>query len=165
MATAVTDIEVPQPAPAPKRSPRLGRIGLAAVIAAVIATAGWFVFRPGSTGTAVPAINPAVESAWGVRPTRLVTSGDGGFIDLRFVVIDADKAVAMMQDVNNLPVLRVEGSGKVLNSVVAMSTRHDLAAGRTYFLLYRDDAGAIKRGTQVTILFHDGSKIEHAVAR
>jgi hypothetical protein len=49
--------------------------------------------------------------------------------------------------------------------VAAMSTRHDLAVGRTYFLLYRNDEGSVKRGTRVTIQFRDGSNIQHVVAK
>ena len=163
MASAVTDTATNTPARGRLR--RFGRIALIALVVAIVAAVVWPQLHGSARGSIVPAVNPAVEAAWGLRPTQLAMSGDGGFVDFRFVVLDADKAVAMMQDVSSLPVLRAEGSGKLLNTVVSMSTKHDLAVGRTYFLLYRDDGGAVKSGTRVTIVFHDGSKIEHVVAR
>ena len=163
MATAVTSNQ------STTSSPGRARVLTGAVAAVlVVALAVAAIVHHGlqsAAGSMLPAVNPAVETAWGLRPMQLATSGDGGFVDFRFVVLDADKAVAMMQDVNKLPVLKVEGSGRLLNSVVSMSTRHDLIAGRTYFLLFRDDDGAIKKGTRVTIVFHDGSTIPHVVAR
>jgi len=161
MVTVLTDHPIADPRR--KRAHAAG-IAVGAVVVAIAVVVAGLVFRSRPSGSAVPTVNPAVESVWGIRPVQIAASGDGGFVDFRFVVVDADKAVAMMQDVNKLPVLETGGS-KVLNSVVAMSTRHDLATGRTYFLLYRDDGGAVKRGTRVTIVFHDGSTIRDVAAR
>jgi hypothetical protein len=160
MTTTLPDARQPS-----SRASRFAVIAGTALAVALVATVLVTSLRSTPSGSVVPAVSPAVESAWGLRATQLAMSADRGLVDFRFIVLDADKAFNMFQDVNNLPVLRVEGSGKVLRSVVSMATKHDLAAGRTYFLLYRDDAGAVKRGTRVTILFHDGSKIEHVVAR
>ena len=147
------------------RSRRSLVIGLVAFVAAVAAGLINLALRSDPKGSLVPAVNPVVEARWGIRPVQVATTADGGLVDFRFIALDADKALALMQDVNNLPVLRVESSGKLVNSAAAMSANHDLAAGRTYFLLYRNAGGVIRRGTRVSILFHDGSKIEHVVAR
>jgi hypothetical protein len=45
-----------------------------------------------------------------------------------------------------------------------MAAKHDLAPGRTYFLLYRNTHGAIKPGSAVTVKFGDLS-LEHVVAK
>ena len=160
MTTALPDAGQPS-----SRKPRFALIGGTAVAVALVAAVLVTSLRSSPGGSVVPAVSPAVETAWGVRATQLATSADRGLVDFRFIVLDADKAFNMFQDVSNLPVLRVEGSNKVLRSVVSMAAKHDLAAGRTYFLLYRDDEGAVKRGSRVTIQFHDGSKIEHVVTR
>ena len=164
MATALTDAGS---APgAHSRSAKRWVIAAVAVLAAALAaTAIAFALRAEPKGSVVPTVNPTVEATWGIRPVQVATTADGGLVDFRFVALDPDKALALMQDVNNLPVLRVESNGKTVNSAAAMSANHDLAAGRTYFLLYRNAGGAIQRGTRLTIVFHDGSKIEHVVAR
>ena len=74
-------------------------------------------------------VNPAIEAKWGVRVSRVAVTADGGIVDMRFVVLDPDKALAMMQDLKNLPILHPAGSGVVIGSVAQMSARHDLDPG------------------------------------
>ena len=71
-------------------------------------------------------------------------TADGGLVDVRFVVLDPDKALDMMQNVNDLPVLLPEGTSAVDGLVAEMAARHDLNPGQTYFRLYRNPARALR---------------------
>lgn len=138
----------------------------AAVILVLVVVAGtWFgvarLARPSST---VVPTSPAIEAKWGVRVTQIGVTADGGMVDFRFVVLDPDKALTMMQNVDDLPVLIAEDSGTLINSTAAMATRHDLNAGQTYFLLYRNTEGAIRPGTSVTVKFGNLA-LQHVIAR
>jgi hypothetical protein len=137
---------------------------LVIVVAFLLAAALASVLQPTPTGETVP-INAAIEAKWGIRPTLIAYTADGGLVDFRYIVLDPDKVAALMSDVQNLPVLRAEDSGTLVNSTAAMAgDRHTFAAGQTYFMLYRNASGAIRTGTPVTILFGD-LKIEHVIAR
>jgi len=114
-------------------------------------------------GSSVP-VNAVVEARWGIRVSQVAMTADGGMVDFRFLVLDADKAWEMMQSPENLPVLRVEATGTMIVSTSSMAARHDLTPGRTYFLLYRNTAGAVRPGSIVTVIFGD-QRIEHVVAR
>ena len=155
--------------PAVRRAPRPSRTLVAGATIVFVAALAILALLNGplrsqpQAGVPVP-INPAVEARWGVRVTQVAMTGDGGLVDFRFIALDPDKALAMMQDVNNLPILRTEDSGKIVNSAANMAATHDLRAGQTYFLLYRNPGGAIRPGTPVTILFGD-LKIEHVLSR
>ena len=115
------------------------------------------------TPAAVP-VSPEIEARWGVRVTQVAPTADGGLVDVRFTVLDPDKALDLMSDVNNLPVLHVDGSDVVVRSAAAMAPGHNVLAGRTYFILYRNAEGSVRPGTSVSILFGDLS-LDHVVAR
>ena len=124
---------------------------------------GWLTYQPAPQPAAMP-INPAIEEMWGVRITQIGVTADGGLVDFRYMVLDPDKALAMLQNVTNLPVLVAEDSGALVNSAAMMAQKHNLAPGRTYFLLYRNTKGAIKPGGAVTVRFGD-LLLEHVIAK
>jgi hypothetical protein len=111
-----------------------------------------------------PPISPAIEEKWGVRITQIGVTADGGLVDFRFMVIDPDKALALLQDVNKLPVLVAEDSGTLVNSFALHGREHNFNPGQTYYVLYRNTRGAIKPGTAVTVKFGD-LQLEHFVAK
>ena len=124
---------------------------------------GWLTARPATDPTIMP-INPAIEEQWGVRVIQIGVTADGGLVDFRYIVLDPDKTLAMLQDVNKLPVLVAEDSGTVVNSAALMAQKHTLHPGQTYFLLYRNTGGAIKPGGAVTVRFSD-LQLEHVIAK
>ena len=131
----------------------------------VLAAALFGALQPVPSVTAAMPTNPAIEAKWGVRPTQVAMTADGGLVDFRFIVLDSDKASSLMSDSSNLPVLRTEDTGSLIQSAASMGAeQHNFDTGRTYFILYRNSGGAIKPGTPVTILFGD-LKIEHVIAR
>jgi hypothetical protein len=142
---------------------------LAIPLIALIAAGGYIGWRAWSgpraaSDPAVPPRSPEIELRWGIRITQVGVTADGGMVDFRYQVIDPDKALAMNQDLNNIPVLTDEASGTLINSAALMAPKHDLRPGQTYFLLYRNTDGAIKRGNPVTVKVGD-LLLEHLVAR
>jgi hypothetical protein len=146
----------------PARSLLLG--GAALVILTTLVGVGLRLAPAASAPPATPVSAQAIEERWGVRFTQIGVTADGGLIDLRFQVLDPDKALAMIDDVQRLPVMVAESSGQLVNSALPMPARHELAAGRTYFLLYRNGAGAIQPGEPVTVVVGD-QRLEHLVAQ
>lgn len=141
------------------------RILIVMVVALISVAVTWNVIASSRAAANGPAPrSPAIEAKWGVRVTQIGVTADSGMVDFRFIVVDPDKALTMMQDVNNLPVLIAEDSGTVINSSVAMAARHDLNPGQTYFLLYRNAGGAIRHGTSVTVKFGD-LELQHVIAK
>ncbi|MDP9483824.1 MAG: hypothetical protein M3P84_11460, partial [Chloroflexota bacterium] len=96
--------------------------------------------------------------------THIAVTADGGLVEMRFLVLDSDRALAMMQDVANVPVLRVERTGDVIRSAALMTAKHAVAAGRTGFMLYRNTAGAIKPGESISVVFGQ-LELQHVVAQ
>ena len=147
----------------------LAMLGLGLVVIVGLVLARTFL-TPAPNAIALP-INPAIEERWGIRVTQIGVSADGGLVDFRFVVIDPDKALAMLQEEKNLPVLIAEENGAVVNSAALMAARHTLQPGRTYFLLYRNTRGAIQSGSAVSVVFADPAasgqtmRLEHFKAR
>ena len=133
------------------------------VLAAVVGLGirSFLAGQPGTPGV-VPA-NPAVEQEFGARLTHIGVSADGGLLDLRYLVLDPGKADALSETPADVPRIVVESSGVVLQTAALMGAHHDLQAGRTAFLLYRNTGGAVQPGTLVTVMFDD-LKIEHVVA-
>jgi len=134
----------------------------AAGIALVVLTTGFL--RGGSTTLAPVPLSADIEAKWGIRVTQVAVTADGGLVELRFVVLDSEKASAMMNSVNNLPVMHPDGTNLLVNSAAQMSEHSVLTAGQTYFLLYRNTSGVVKRGASLTIAFGD-LHIDHVIAR
>jgi hypothetical protein len=156
---------LPAPRGRPRSAPRaivplIGSLALLAVlIAAGLAVRG----TPFRTGGPVP-LNPAIEAKWGIRVSQVAVTADGGLVDFRFIVLDPDKASEMMSNVDNLPVLRPDGATGIINSAAQMGGHPSLRPGQTYFLLYRNAAGAIRPGTSLSVLFGDLT-IDNVIAR
>ena len=148
---------------------KLLAFGLLPILLIAVGAGAFFLARGGQAPQRAPAastmpVNPQIEQQWGVRVTQIGVTADGGMVDFRYIVLDPDKALAMQQDVNKLPVLVAEDSGTLINSAAAMTAKHNLDPGTTYFLLYRNTGGAIKPGSQVTVKFGDLT-LEHMVAK
>lgn len=124
-------------------------------------------FLPAGQTTAVQTttpLNPAIEERWGIRITQIGVTADGGLIDMRYLIIDPDKALAMVSETETMPVLIAEESDTLINSAAAMNHKNEFNAGQTYFFLYRNTNGAIRRGGAVTVRIGD-LLLEHVIAR
>lgn len=134
---------------------------VAAAVGATIAIHAW---SSGPAATGATPTNPAIEATWGIRVTHVAVTADGGLVELRFVVLDSDRALAMMQNVANIPVLRNEVTGALAPSVALMAAKHQISAGRESFLLYRNTRGAVKPNQPVSIVFGT-LELDHVVAQ
>ena len=132
----------------------------------VAATAWYLILGNGSSPltSESDASAASIEQRWGIRVTQIAPTADGGLVDVRYQVTDADKALAMLDDVDNLPVLIAEDSATTINSAVLMAQKHVLSPGRTYFLLYRNANGAVRSGTPVTVTIGE-FRLRHVIAK
>jgi hypothetical protein len=100
-------------------------------------------------------VSAAIEATYGVRISMVATTAADGLIDLRYIVIDPDKAALMTDSLASLPVIVTNG-GAVLNQR-GSAHRHgqNLQAGTTYFLLYTNTQNAIHSGDTVLVQIGD----------
>jgi hypothetical protein len=93
----------------------------------------------------------ALEATLGVRFSQAAVVADGGLVELRYVVLDTQKASAFQNDIKHPPTLRNERNGKTAWRAALMKQGHELRPGQSYYLLYLNNQGAIKRGDKIAI--------------
>ncbi len=110
-----------------------------------------------------PAQVAAVESAWGIRISHVAVTGGGGLVDVRYQVVDPDKALGI-HDPESRPILIDEASGRALDKPGIHSAHkvRPMRAGGTYYLLYQNNGGLLKPGSRVTIRIGEVT-LEHVV--
>jgi len=94
-----------------------------------------------------------LEAALGIRFSQAAVVADGGLVELRYIVLETQKASAFQNDTRHAPTLRSERNGKLAWRPALMKQGHELRPGQTYYLLYLNNAGAIKRGDQIEIVY------------
>jgi hypothetical protein len=160
--------------PAPPRADRRRRItrlagGLAGVLAVLLGIGAWQLSRDGTEVEAsrVPAswARPVVDAdglgeASGVLITRVAVTGGGGLVDLRFKVVDPDRANAL-HDARTPPAVVDEQTGLVVHDLL-MNHAHSgpYHAGVTYYLVFNNPGNWVHRGSRVTVLLGD-AQVEH----
>jgi hypothetical protein len=105
-----------------------------------------------------------LEQQYGVRIDVVGLLASGGLIELRFQVSDADKATALFGKIEDMPMLAVEGSTKVLESSKGMKHSLALLDGATYFFLYTNVGNAVHEGSQVSFVIN-GVRLPHLVVQ
>jgi hypothetical protein len=132
--------------------PRLGRLVLPLLVLALVAVSiiRFSGYADARQGYAVPH-DGQLEAALGIRFTQAAVVGDGGLVELRYVVLDTQKASAFQNDTKHPPRLRNEHSGKLAWRAALMKQGHELRPGQSYYLLYLNNDGAIKRGDKIEI--------------
>lgn len=132
--------------------PRLGRLVLPLLVLALVAVSivRFGGYADARQGYAVPH-DGQLEAQLGVRFTQAAVVGDGGLVELRYVVLDTQKASAFQNDTKHPPRLRNERSGKLAWRAALMKQGHELRPGQSYYLLYLNNGGAIKRGDTIEI--------------
>ncbi|OLB80434.1 MAG: hypothetical protein AUI14_06765 [Actinobacteria bacterium 13_2_20CM_2_71_6] len=120
-----------------------------------LALVGVVMFRLAGSAGASPRYDVPhdgrMEAALGVRFTQAAVVGDSGLIELRYVVLDAQKASAFQNDTAHPPLLSNERTGKQAWRAALMKQGHELRPGQTYYLLYLNNKGAIQRGDKISI--------------
>jgi hypothetical protein len=147
-------------APAPGRRTRARALG--AVTGAALMLGGIAAYEiprhAGAAGApARVARNPPVLSATaferksGVRIVRVAVSGAGGLVDLRYQVLDPDRAAAI-HDRATPPELVDERTGVVVDSLL-MGHSHEgrFKPAQTYYLIFDNPGSLVRRGSRVTV--------------
>lgn len=108
---------------------------------------------------------PVVSSAGladrsGVRITQLAISGGGGLIDLRYEVLDPDKAAVLHAEATP-PVLVDDTSGVVVDQLL-MGHSHSgsFTAGQTYYMIFENPGNLVQRGSTVSVLLGN-AEVDH----
>ena len=138
-------------------------VALVVTVIAALVVAWWFrsPWAPGAGDGPTPANQAAFEEQTGLRITRVAVTGRGGLIDLRYLVIDAQKA----QVVHEYLYLVDEDSGEVIDTLfMDHAHRGDPKAGYTYPVIFVNEQGRIAQGGTVSIVVSD-SRLEHVAVQ
>jgi hypothetical protein len=144
---------------------------VAGVVAALLVVSGAHWLDDPKTPSKVPVSwqRPSVDAAGlvqrsGVKITQLAVTGGGGLVDLRYQVVDADKANALHK-AGNPPALVEEETGLVINQLL-MDHAHtgQFRVGQTYYLIFENPNTWVHRGSRVTVLLGD-AQVEHVTVR
>jgi hypothetical protein len=87
----------------------------------------------------------------GVKLVRVALSGSGGLIDVRYRVIDPDKATSVHAP-DSPPLILDKRSGAIINQLLMAHLHHGRpTVGITYYLLFLNPGNVIRRGSRVSI--------------
>lgn len=165
------------PGPARSRQPRwLRAVGaLLGALLVVTAYAGFQIVRDRTAGDATTTPPPPdwarpsvtaqeLPERLGVRLTQVAVTGGGGLLDLRFQVVDPEKAAAI-HNPRTPPALVGEPSGLFLDQLL-MGHSHSgtFKTAVTYYLIFVDDGNLVQRGSKVTVLLGD-VEVEHVTVQ
>jgi hypothetical protein len=114
---------------------------------------------------AVPIVSAAgLEQQSGVRVVRVAVSGDGGLLDLRYQVVDAERAHAV-HDQATPPLLIDEDSGTVVDELLMGHTHSQPPKlGLTYYLIFVNPGALVRRGSLVAVQL-GGARLAHVQVR
>jgi hypothetical protein len=132
---------------------RLGRWFLVCTIALLAAALlAWRISPPASAGGAyhVPR-SPGLEAKLGVRFVQAAVVADGGLVELRYTVLDAQKASKFQRAVHHPPILRSESRPGALYRTALMRQGHELRPGQSYYILYLNNHRAVRPGETLEI--------------
>jgi hypothetical protein len=110
--------------------------------------------------------SPQIEQEWGIRVTLVQLLAAGGLVEIRYEVLNTDKANRLHADtsLDSIPWLLLEGSDKQIKSTSLMFHYHHGdkgTEGRTYSIVYGNAGGILHRGSLVTVRMADGLSLQH----
>ncbi len=135
------------------RTAAFGALGL--VLIALAAGGYWLVAAPAKAGNVPFPQSAAMEDKLGVRFSRVAVVGDGGLVQLNYVVLDSEKASRFQSDVTHPPTLVSEARDGKTQRVSVMKQGHTLRAGQTYYLVYQNTRSALRSGERASIVDAD----------
>ncbi len=100
----------------------------------------------------------AFEAEYGIRFDLVGVTAAGGLVDLRFTVVDGEKAGNLFHSQASSPVLYTS-TGTVLRMKRGMIHHLSLVTGGRYFVLYSNRGGTVQAGTIVSVVI-DGIRTE-----
>lgn len=100
--------------------------------------------------------NEVLEDEYGIQVTLVAVTAAGGMVDVRYRVIDPEKAAKLIdpEDGGIMPMIFVSGASAMLMPDMHMRAQQ-LVAGRTYFILIPNTLNAVRRGSVVTVAFEN----------
>lgn len=131
-----------------------------AIILLILIAGGLFLFvsRQAQQVVAAKTLISASElqNQYGLRVNLLAVTAAGGMVDVRFKILDGQKAKLLLQDKKNFPVLSVGSS----SSASTLRVSEDSAAQEiqfedngNLFLTFSNAGNAVQKGAPVSILF------------
>ncbi len=100
----------------------------------------------------------------GVRITQVALTGGGGLVDLRFLVVDPDKAAAV-HDQATPPAIIDETTGVVVDQLLmGHSHTESFHAGQTYYLIFENPGNLVQSGSKVSVLLGN-AEVDHVDVR
>jgi hypothetical protein len=93
-----------------------------------------------------------MEQQLGVRFSRLAVVGDGGLLELSFVILDPDKATEFEANLRNPPAILSDDRPGGTTRISVMKQGHNLIPGQTYYLVYQNTQGAVRPRGHATIV-------------
>jgi len=131
--------------------PVLALLVLVAILSSGSTAVAYVLTRPDSATSGFPH-SVAMEQQLGVRFSRVVVVGDGGLVQLSFVILDPDKATEFEASLRKPPAIMSESRAGGTTRISVMKQGHNLIAGQTYYLVYQNTRGAVRPGERVTIV-------------
>ncbi|MCP5099476.1 MAG: hypothetical protein GY943_28305 [Chloroflexi bacterium] len=129
------------------------------VTAVLLIIAGIWLFNTGAIDRLVnqpdTITQDELEAITGVRVSLIAVTANGGFIDFRIKVIDAEKANQFFTDPANIPTLVAESGNEHLTLAATEEYETEFETDRAYYLLYANQQNAVQRGTAVTVILGD----------
>lgn len=141
---------------------RVALVTAAAVVAAgAVLVAYESTRRTAASVHTPPIVTPAgLVQRSGVRVVRVAVTGDGGLVDLRYQIVDADRA-ASVHDPNNLPLLIDERTGALIDQPLMGHIHHNAPkAGVTYYIIFNNPGTILHSGGYVTVRLGD-ARLRH----
>jgi hypothetical protein len=137
---------------------------LVLVLVGVAGRAGWGGGPADIRDGTVLVNQDGLAARYGIAVTLVAVTAAGGLVELRYQVVDPDKATRIVHDAALAPALVVESTGETLR--MASPPHHhgaELQLGGTYYFLMANAHNAIHRGDRVTLVVGD-ARLEHVTA-
>lgn len=103
-----------------------------------------------------PALPPPteLEQQHGLQVAQLALTASGGLVDVRFKVLDAGKAKALLGNPANAPML-IAGDQPPLHPPHHALKGARFAPGQVFYILYPNARGAVQPGVDVSVAMGD----------
>jgi hypothetical protein len=110
--------------------------------------------------------NPEIEQQWGIRVTLVQLLASGGLVEVRYEVLNTDRANRLHADtsLDTIPSILLEGSSNQIKPRSLMFHYHHGdkgTEGRTYSIVYGNSGSILHRGSLVTVRMADGLLLQH----
>jgi len=139
-------------------------LGLILITSAILWSRASTALKPEEKQEPAIISQAAFEEATGVHIVRVVLTAGGGMIDLRYQVIDPDKAL-IIHEGENPPAIMDEATGKIFDTPwMNHSHSGEYQAGVTYYAVLMNSGGVLTKGSKVTVIL-GGVRLEHTVVQ